>query len=151
MSRPLRNTPETVLARLRPVGTCQVWPMATNAKGYGLVKVSGRVWLVHRFVYESMVGPVPPSFELDHLCRNRACANPAHLEPVTHRVNVQRGESPEATRRRMTGRPGANSKKTHCKQGHPFDEQNTRINAEGERVCRTCSRGWAQRHRQRVA
>ena len=75
--------------------TCWIWIGAIGTGGYGNFwvgpdRLSDRM-RAHRFAYESMVGPIPEGLDLDHLCRNRACVNPAHLEPVTRRVNLRRG------------------------------------------------------------
>lgn len=77
----------------------------------------------HRVAYEHLVGPIPDGMQLDHLCRNRTCINPAHLEPVTARENVRR----------------ARSLVSQCPSGHPYDEENTRI-YDGRRYCRACHR-----------
>lgn len=69
---------------------CWLWTGGYNAAGYGLIAVSGRMLRVHRVAYEFYVGPIPESLELDHLCRNKGCFNPGHLEPVTHKENVRR-------------------------------------------------------------
>jgi len=85
--------------------------------------------LAHRAVYEALVGPIPKGLSLDHLCRNRACVNPEHLEPVSLVENVMRGVSPHAV----------NARKTHCAHGHAFTAENTYM-VRGERVCRACGR-----------
>jgi hypothetical protein len=97
----------------------------------------------HRWSYEALVGPIPPGLEIDHLCRVRNCVNPSHLEPVTKAVNILRGESMSARHARQT----------HCKSGHPFDAENTRMTTDGQRRCRTCDRqyGIARRQRRRAS
>lgn len=84
----------------------------------------------HRLVYESMVGPIPEGLVLDHLCRNRCCVNPDHLEPVTQRENVLRGQ----------GVAAKNAAKTHCPRGHEYDDENTGFTGEGHRYCRACNK-----------
>lgn len=110
----------------------ECWPWTgTTAQGYGFVMHEGLRHYVHRWSYEHHVGPIPDGLTLDHLCRNRACVNPAHLEPVTIAENVMRGESP----------PARNARKTHCPQGHPYDATNTSVSkTTGWRQCRTCAR-----------
>lgn len=112
---------------------CWIWPGALNRAGYGSVTTrfdNERGYLTriaHRVAYEIIVGPVPAGAELDHLCRQRACVNPKHLEPVSHRENVRRGTNPS-------------SAKTHCKWGHAFTEDNIRYARNGrKRVCRKCA------------
>lgn len=113
-----------------PLG-CWVWTASTYPSGYGAFGVApGKVNCAHRFAYELLVGPIPEGLQLDHLCRTRLCVNPVHLEPVTIAENVLRGIGPSAT----------NARKTHCIHGHPFDEANTKIDREGFRHCRACSR-----------
>ena len=73
---------------------CWVWLRALNWNGYGLIRHRGRQLRAHRFAYELYVGPIPPALTLDHLCRDRGCVNPAHLEPVTRAENVLRGRGP---------------------------------------------------------
>jgi hypothetical protein len=122
---------------------CWLWTGARNDKGYGLFTSDGarktlRKIRAHRASYLTLIGEVPDGLVLDHLCRVRHCVNPDHLEPVTHRVNLLRGETLAAR----------NHKLTHCKREHPFDEANTWVDKKGTRHCRTCHR---DRQRARVA
>lgn len=125
-----RNTVEALNARIRKdaPGGCHEWTGARDTCGYGSVKFSGRLRSVHIVTYEASKGPVPPGLELDHLCRNRACCNPDHLEPVTHRENQLRG----------VGFVAVNAAKTHCDRGHLFDGPNTIHRPAGRRGCRAC-------------
>lgn len=103
---------------------CWLWTAARGPGGYGFfTRGRGHSPLVHRFAYELLVGPIPEGLTIDHLCRTKLCVNPAHLEPVSNAENVRR----------------ANRGKSHCKYGHPFDDENTLIYL-GNRVCRTCTR-----------
>lgn len=77
----------------RGLRRCWVWQGQKNAAGYGRMKWAGRRWSVHRFLYEVTVGPIPEGMEVDHLCRNPACCNPAHLEPVTGAENKRRARA----------------------------------------------------------
>lgn len=104
--------------------------------GYGHIRVNNKQGQAHRFSYEQFRGPIPDGMEIDHLCRNRACVNPAHLEAVTSVVNTLRGESFAAR----------NARKTHCPSGHPYDDANTRIDKRGSRVCRACIRRHSRNH-----
>lgn len=104
--------------------------------GYATV---GHGELVHRVAYTEMIGPIPEGLTLDHLCRNRACWNPDHLEPVTNRENILRG----------TAWSAVNARKTHCPQDHEFTPENT-IYWNGQRKCRECNnarqrRRWHER------
>jgi hypothetical protein len=113
--------------------SCWIWSARLHRGGYGEFRMqigSGanrrRVYLkAHRVAYELAVGEIPTGLVLDHLCRTRACVNPAHLEPVTQGENVRRGY------------PGGKGS-THCRQGHPFDEANTIVRPSGHRACRAC-------------
>lgn len=125
---------EQIHARIvrNPDTECWDWTGPFSGNGYGRVTYDGRPWRVHRLVYTLIKGEIPSGLQLDHLCRNRACCNPAHLEPVTGKVNVRRS-------------PIHNYAKTHCKQGHPFTRENTGINRSAgheRRFCRTCQRAW---------
>ena len=110
---------------------CWTWRGSTHWKeGYGRFRYHGKTVSAHRVAYELTIGPIPDGLVIDHLCRNRVCVNPAHMEPVTDRENVLRGVGPSAI----------NSTKTHCLRGHAFSTENTRIDKIGKRDCRTCSR-----------
>lgn len=112
---------------LNGAGGCWLWTAAT-ARGYGQFWNEDRkVVRAHRWAYEALVGTVTEGLELDHLCRERACVNPAHLEPVTHGENVRRSPL------------HAHRVKTECPQGHDYDEANTYHHPSGRRRCRACN------------
>lgn len=115
---------------------CWNWTGSRVALGYGQISIGGRLKGVHRAAYEALRGAVPDGLVLDHLCRNPSCFNPDHLEPVSHRTNVLRGVSPLA----------AAARATHCKRGHAFDEENTRVTRTGTRKCRACDRARVKRN-----
>ena len=106
---------------------CWLWTGYLSEDGYGIFKLPSGAVKAHRWSFERQVGPIASGLELDHVCRNRACVNPAHLEPVTHQQNMERGVY-------------FNSSKTACLRGHPFDEQNTGYSSSGKRYCKECSR-----------
>ncbi len=109
---------------------CWEWQGAQNGKGYGVFGNGGQQVYVHRFAYEYFKGEIPQTLEIDHLCRNRRCVNPDHLEVVTRQVNQLRGMSVS----------GQAARKTHCPQGHLYDLFNTRFYKSGGRICRTCDK-----------
>jgi HNH endonuclease len=108
---------------------CWLWRGSKVTKGYGRFGVGGRSVGAHRVAYELLVGPIPEGLTLDHLCRVRACVNPAHLEPVTNRENVLRG----------VGISAKHARKTHCNHGHELTPENTETNGNHRR-CVTCRR-----------
>lgn len=129
---------ERFLSEHEGVEDCWLWTGANNGKGYGIVGIKRRPRYVHRVVYERLVGPIPEGLEMDHLCRNRACANPDHLEPVTHVVNAHRG---------VGSTWQVNLAKTHCKWGHEFTPENTRRYRNG-RWCIACETDRTARRRE---
>lgn len=109
---------------------CELWTGRRDAKGYGVFKRKGKPVFAYRWNYERVVGPIPRGLVIDHLCRVPSCVAPAHLEPVTSRENILRGESFAAV----------NAAKTACAQGHPYDFRNTYQRPSGARDCRACGR-----------
>ncbi len=83
---------------IHPKTGCWIWQLAPKSNGYGRIAIPGRRQaLVHRHFYEALVGPIPPGFVIDHLCRTKMCVNPAHMEAVPQAVNVWRGRLPKLT------------------------------------------------------
>jgi hypothetical protein len=124
--------PKTIMDRLvlDPETGCWNWQGATNGAGYGCVSFGGRQGLfVHRVVLEHTRG-IPEGLVVDHLCRNPLCANPEHLEAVTHRENILRGKGPIPE----------NAAKTHCPKGHELSGDNLVVTKAGHRRCRECRR-----------
>lgn len=113
---------------------CWLWLAHKTPKGYGQFGDERlRVTRAHRWAYRTFVGDIPKGRVLDHLCQNPSCVNPEHLEPVTPRENAYRSKV------WMNGYRYQKAK-THCPQGHPYDEVNTITDKDGHRACRTCRR-----------
>ena len=131
-----RSAAEAFWAYVDLQGPCECWPWrgAIRSDGYGRYRDSN----AHRAAYLLLRGPVPAGLVLDHLCRNRACVNPDHLEPVSDVVNIRRGE-------RAT--------KPRCIRGHPFAGDNLVVRPNGWRKCRECNRTFwrAYKARKRAA
>lgn len=129
-SRQTRTHPLVRLRALYAVDRetgCWVWAGNKDRLGYGRFGYQGRLHLAHRASYALLIGDIPEGMDLDHLCRNPSCINPAHLEAVTHRENARRGLA------------GANERmKTECPQGHPYSGDNLVVLSNGHRRCRAC-------------
>ena len=115
------------------LGNCWLWTGQLDRKGYGKGKWGNAWYGAHRKCYELVVGPIPHGLQLDHLCRVHACVRPEHLEPVTNRVNVLRGNVVTA----LFARP------VICPRGHRYD----RIDKNGYRRCSTCAREYKRSYR----
>lgn len=120
---------EEILARITVDDKtgCWQWQGAHLPNGYGSVRYDGRSRVVHKVLWEHANNtPVPKGLQLDHLCRNRGCCNPQHLEAVTQETNLLRGYSP----------PAINARKTACPRGHKYD----RVDTRGYRECSICKK-----------
>jgi hypothetical protein len=121
-------------------GECWLYPYATHANGYAFIHCgNGKKTCAHRLSYIFYKGAIPDEYVIDHLCKNKLCVNPHHLEAVTQRVNILRGDSLGALRARMT----------HCQKGHSLSGKNLRIAKNGSRRCRTCDSARTKRDREK--
>lgn len=125
-----------------PETGCWIWHRL-DRNGYGKITLpGGDTPQVHRLAYLLLGPPFDQALTLDHLCRNRACWNPAHLEPTTMRENILRGDGPTAD----------NARKTHCLNGHELTPDNLRQRT-GDRAhhreCKRCHRAQKARARAR--
>ena len=142
--RQIRPARERILSRVFVQSSgCWLWLGVIEANGYGALGVRGRKVYAHRLAFEVFRGEIPAGMDTDHLCRNRACCNPEHLEPVTRRENVMRGDGPRLLAK-------VNGDKTSCKNGHEFTEANTHIRPHGGRSCRACNRAKAAKYRRNI-
>lgn len=127
------DLPERIASKIQiDANGCWLWTACIKPEGYGQIWWNGSTRNAHRVVYRLFVGEIPAGLQLDHLCRVRHCVNPAHLEPVTNRENVLRGDTI----------PAKCAARTHCPEGHPLAGDNllpSKLKL-GWRVCLTCHR-----------
>lgn len=117
--------------QIDPESRCWVWQSSRTAAGYGRRVGQHTTWYTHRLVYELLVGPIPEGLELDHLCMNKPCCNPLHLEPVTHRENILRARLVKGNWNLK--RTWNRVRPSHCQRGHEL------TGGKGCRVCRLAS------------
>lgn len=123
---------------------CYLWTGRLRTTGYGVFAVQhGDIRLAHRVMYETHCGPIPEGMVLDHICSQRCCVNPDHLQPVTPSDNSKRS----ARRGRYVNNGKHSSAKTHCPQGHGYTPENTGYSTRGSRFCRECGRIASRRWR----
>lgn len=134
----MRKTPvaERFWSKVRKTDACWEWIASKDSNGYGTIAVDGATKRAHRVAYELLIGPIAEGLQLDHLCRVRACVNPAHLEPVTMAENIRRGKS-------------HNGSKTHCPSGHGYTPENTTRRGHS-RYCRQCALAATRRYKARL-
>ena len=101
---------------------CWTWTGARQSAGYGSMGMNGKTVLVHRYAYEMLVGPIPEGMTVDHLCSNKVCFRPEHLQLLDRNANSRKHYAAI----------------THCPQGHEYDVANTKLSKRGTRSCRTC-------------
>jgi len=132
---------------VKNTGNCWEWYGGKTSNGYGGFYLNGKSVRPHRFAYQLFNGKIPDGLTIDHLCNNKICVNPKHLEAVKIGVNVLRG----------TRNPAAiNARRQFCKRGHPFSEENTfRYSANttnpGSRLCKICQRERSKRNDRKSA
>ncbi len=123
-----RGVDERFWAKVDADGDCWEWTGYRTAAGYGEFW-RGRPEKAHRVSYELLVGEIPDGLQIDHLCRNRCCVNPDHLEPVTQIINGRRGY----------GACAQHARQKTCRHGHPFAGPNLYVRpSDGARMCRAC-------------
>jgi len=117
---------------------CWLWTAVKSPEGYGRYWYQRQQWLAHRASYDALVGSIPTDYEVDHLCQNPPCVNPAHLEAVSRQEHSRRSRRFDLGKWHLS--------KTHCPHGHPYDTENTYVRKTGQRECRECRRARRRRY-----
>lgn len=123
-------------AKVDKTGHCWIWQAAPSSSGYGTFKVHGRTEQAHRFAYELLVDQIPFGLTIDHICRVRMCVNPDHMEVVTLRENLMRGNSPSSV----------HARKETCPNGHLYNRTDPN---SGARLCQPCRTEYMRSYRTR--
>lgn len=130
------------MAKVNQTSACWLWTAWLDKNGYGKFWLAGRNAGAHRVAHQLFIGPIPPGYEVDHLCFVRSCVNPEHLEAVTPSENV---------RRMVLRRTPYQHKRDRCPNGHEYDTENTSVTPTG-RACKTCkadaNRAYYERNRE---
>ncbi len=112
---------------------CWLWISTVGRGGYGQFWLRGKTLAAHRVSYSHHIGPIPDGYTIDHIeaaCSSRSCVSPGHLRAISNKANILAG----------SGAAAINARKTECKHGHPFDEENTYLRLSGGRLCKECGR-----------
>lgn len=129
---------ERILSKVDYTPDCWIWSWSLDRHGYGQVRLNGTTRRSHRVIYELLVDDVPSNLDIDHLCRNRACVNPEHLEPVTRSTNLLRGKLWQ-------------SKKTSCPRGHDYDVETKDYRGRTVRRCSVCLKHFSRLRQKRYS
>lgn len=109
---------------------CWEWQGFIRPDGYCVIRVNGRKTLSHRYIYDYFYHGIDHKLTIHHKCYNRKCCNPSHLKQIPLRENILDGNNLAAQ----------NARKTHCKHGHEFNDENTYRYKDGRRMCKICNK-----------
>ncbi len=129
---------QTFWNKVKKTDTCWLWTGSNNGSGYGEIRIKNKKFYTHRLSYEWAKGKIPIGFQIDHLCKNRDCCNPDHLEAVAPKINVQRGN---------TSKP--HFIKTHCINGHLYEKYEYKRTDGKGRNCSECVRNASREYQHR--